>query len=93
MKKPLPEKQARTLGSIRGDSIYSLRQFGRELDLHDKCLSDAQKAGMRTIIFGRQKFVLGSDAIDFFQRLAQQQGKHDANSTSGAPQKLGRARF
>ena len=50
-----------------------MREFGRRLDLHDKALSDAQKAGLRTVVFGRQKFVLGSDALDFFRRLAEQQ--------------------
>jgi len=81
MKRPLSKAPVRQLGSISADELLPMREFGRRLDLHDKCLSDAQKAGLRTIGFGRQKFVLGSDAIDFFRKLAAQQagGGNDAN--------------
>ena len=33
----------------------------------------ARVAGLRLVTFGRQKFVLGSDVLDFFKRLAEQQ--------------------
>ena len=73
MKLPISKTHVRQLGSITADELLPMREFGRRLDLHDKCLSDAQKAGLRTVMFGRQKFVLGSDALDFFRRLAERQ--------------------
>lgn len=73
------DKAPRQLGSVSAGEIMPMREFGRRLDLADKCLSDAQKAGLRTIRFGRCKFVLGSDALDFFHKLAEQQG----NSNGG----------
>lgn len=75
MKRPsLDKPQPRQLGSVRADELMPMREFGRRLGLANKCLCDAQKQGMPTILFGRTKFVLGSDAIDFFKWLGQQQG-------------------
>ena len=71
--RPLDTPAPRQLGSISAGEVMPMREFGRRLDLHDKALSDAQKAGLRTICFGRCKFVLGSDALDFFKRLAERQ--------------------
>ncbi len=71
--RPLDKPAPRQLGSISADAIYPMREFGRRLDLHNKALADAQRAGLRTILFGRCKFVLGSDALDWFKRLAEQQ--------------------
>ena len=72
MKRPL-DKPVRQLGSISANELLPMREFGRRLDLHNKALADAQRQGLRTILFGRCKFVLGSDAIAFFQGLAEQQ--------------------
>ena len=76
MKKTL-DKPTRQLGSVSADELMPMREFGRRLDLHNKALSDAQRAGLRTVLFGRCKFVLGADAIDFFHKLA------DAQAASG----------
>lgn len=82
MRKPL-DKPPRQLGSISADELMPMREFGRRLDLHDKALSDAQKAGLRTVLFGRCKFVLGSDAIDFFRGLAADQADQRHNDPDG----------
>ena len=81
MKRPLDKPAQRACGSIRADEVVSMAEFGRRLGFAHKALADAQRAGLRTIFFGRCKFVLGSDAIAFFQRLAEQQ-KGDSEKCS-----------
>ncbi|MFZ1934365.1 MAG: hypothetical protein WCB27_19785 [Thermoguttaceae bacterium] len=73
MRKPLDKPAPRASGSIHADEVLSMAEFGRRLGFADKALSDAQKAGLRTIVVGRCKFILGSDALDWFRRLAEQQ--------------------
>jgi hypothetical protein len=58
-------------GSVRADEVLTLREFGRRLVLATRALCDAQRGGLKTILVGRVKFVLGSDALDWFR---QQQG-------------------
>jgi hypothetical protein len=48
----------------------TLREFGRRLGLGNRALCDAQRQGLRAVLFGRVKFIVGSDALDFFRRLA-----------------------
>ena len=60
-------------GSVNRDEILTLREFGRRLNLASPALADAQRQGLRTTLFGRVKFVLGQDALDWFHRLAEQQ--------------------
>ena len=72
MKRPT-EAPPRACGSIHAGEVLSMAEFGRRLGFADKALSDAQKAGLRTILFGRCKFVLGSDALVWFRRLAEHQ--------------------
>ena len=61
-------------GSIRADEVLSLREFGRRLGLANKALCDCQKAGLKTALVGRVKFVVGSDAVAWFRHQAEQQG-------------------
>ena len=71
--KPRPtDPPARQLGSIHRDEAYPLPVFGSRMNLGTRALADAQKKGLRTIMFGRNKYVLGSDAIAWLQSLAQQ---------------------
>ena len=71
----------RALGSISVGEVIPLREFGRRLGLASRALADAQRKGLRTILFGRCKFILGADALAWFQRLAEQQG----NGEEAAP--------
>jgi hypothetical protein len=71
--KPLDTIPTTGRGSVSAGEILTLREFGRRLGLANKCLCDAQRQGLRTILFGRCKFVLGSDARKFFAKLAEQQ--------------------
>ena len=63
-------------GSIRADEVLSLRELGRRLGLAKRALCDAQKAGLRTALVGRVKFVVGSHAVEWFQAQAEQQASN-----------------
>ncbi|MGA2063837.1 MAG: hypothetical protein ABSG86_02660 [Thermoguttaceae bacterium] len=77
--KPRPTVPApRPLGSVSAGEVLCLREFGRRLNLADRALADAQREGLRTILFGRNKYVLGCDALDWFKRLRDQQADQAA---------------
>jgi len=52
----------------------TLREFGRRLNLAARALADAQRQGLPTVLFGRVKFVMGSDALEWFRGLAARGG-------------------
>ncbi len=72
-------------GSVRSDEVLTLREFGRRLNLAERALANAQRHGLRSIMFGRVKFVLGSDALDWFRSLADQQASGNGNNGQGGP--------
>jgi hypothetical protein len=67
-----PDKQP-TLGSIRADAVYPKRTLCHALGWCQVSWIQATRKGLRTIRFGKQSFVLGADALDFFRRLADAQ--------------------
>jgi hypothetical protein len=83
--KPRPDFTPRPgSSSVRADEVLSLREFGRRLGLAARCLCDCQRQGLRTVLVGRVKFVLGSDALDWFRGLAERQA--GANGDGGPSQ-------
>ncbi len=60
-------------GVVRADEVYRLAELKRRLGWQDHALRQARRAGLRLIPFGREKFALGSDVLDFFRRLADKQ--------------------
>jgi hypothetical protein len=61
------------VGSVSITEVMTLSEFGRRLGLGKRARSDAQRKGLRTVLFGRTKFVLGQDVIPWFRRLAEEQ--------------------
>lgn len=59
------------LGSVRPGEILSLRAFGYRMGLGNKSLAEAQRRGLKTVVFGRTKYVL--NGADFFEKLAEKQ--------------------
>ena len=57
-------------GSISADEIMPLRVAGRRLGWEQKTIRHAQREGLRTIAFGRFKYVFGRDVLRFFDKLA-----------------------
>ncbi len=74
----------RLLGSVAAGEVMPLREFGRRMGLASRALADAQRHGLRTVLFGRCKFVLGSDVLGWFNRLAAQQGRPVDGQHGGA---------
>ena len=72
MTKPRPTTPA---GSIRSDELLPLSEVRRRLGIGYKTAAKAQRDGLRTIPYGRQKFVLGADILAFFRDLAERQGE------------------
>jgi hypothetical protein len=67
-KAPLPSR-----GSIRADEVLLYSEAARRLGWCTKSRRFAKQRGLRVIRFGRWEFVLGSDVLDFFRKLAEQQ--------------------
>jgi len=55
-------------GSIRADEVLPLREAARRLGWARKTVAHAQRDGLRTVAFGRMKYVLGEDVIAFFRQ-------------------------
>jgi hypothetical protein len=77
-------------GSVSVNEVMTLREFGRRLGLAQRACCDAQRQGLRTIIFGRCKFVLGEDVVAWFRRLGEEKGNvippsHDVSYRSARP--------
>ncbi len=60
-------------GSIRVDEDMPLREAARRLGWEQKTIRRAQREGLKTIVFGRFKYVRGSDVHAFFDKLAEEQ--------------------
>ncbi|MFZ1935840.1 MAG: hypothetical protein WBL72_06180 [Thermoguttaceae bacterium] len=61
-------------GSVRGDELIDLRTFGRRLGLGPRVLCDLQRAGLKTVLLGRKKFLIGKWVLEFCERQANGQG-------------------
>ncbi|MCX7424377.1 MAG: hypothetical protein NTW96_01865 [Planctomycetia bacterium] len=60
-------------GSVRSDEVLSLREFGRRLGLARRALCDCQRNGLRCVVVGRAKYIIGSDALAWFAQQAAKQ--------------------
>jgi hypothetical protein len=57
-------------GSVRADELIDLRTFGRRLGLGPRVLCDLQRAGLKTVLLGRKKFLIGKWALEFCEQQA-----------------------
>ena len=69
-KQPRPDG----FGSIHVDEVLPLREVSRRLGWASKTQRAAQRMGLRTISFGRMKYVRGRDVALFFDKLAAEGG-------------------
>lgn len=65
-------RPARNLGSIRADEAMPSEEFRRRFGMSDKAWRAMLRRGLRAVPCGKIKVVMGSDALDFFRRLAEQ---------------------
>ena len=68
--KPAPRRSSAV---VRAGEVYSLAELRRRLQWKEHAVRMARVAGLRLVTFGRTKYVLGSDVLRFFERLADQQ--------------------
>ena len=76
MKTPIdkPKTLGIGYGSISADEVLPLREAGRRLGWEQKTIRRAQREGLRTVAFGRFKYVFGRDVLGFFDKLAGREG-------------------
>ncbi len=60
------------IGSINAGEVMTLREAARRLEIGAVGMRQAQRAGLKCVPFGRQKFVLGTDVLKFFEQLKEQ---------------------
>ena len=71
--KRLPEKAPTIGGSIRADEVLPLQEFCRRLRIGRKTWYSMRDAGLRSCAIGKQVYIIGRDALDFFTTLADRQ--------------------
>lgn len=60
------------IGSISAGEVMTLREAARRLGIGAAGMRQAQRAGLKCVPFGRQKFVLGADVLKFFEQLKEE---------------------
>ena len=78
MSRPRTTPQPRPRGSVHRDEVLSLAEFRSRTGFGHKSIASAKRAGLRVIHFGRLGFVRGVDALEFFAKLAEEQGQEGA---------------
>lgn len=72
---PHASAQRCDLNSIHADELLPLPILKKRLGWGNRSIAQAQRDGLRAVVFGRGKYVLGRDLLAFFDRLGEQQGK------------------
>ncbi len=80
---PVPPRDHQPAGVARDGEVYRLAELQRRMGWGAHALRQARVAGLRLISFGREKFVLGSDVIQFFQRLGDRQAGNGDQGQGG----------
>lgn len=65
----------RALGRIRGDEAMTLELFGSEMGQSRKGVREMERRGLKTVKCGKRKYVLGRHVLQFFEQLAEAEGK------------------
>lgn len=55
-------------GIIERDVLYTVAEFKARLKLGDWALRQARRRGLRVRAIGRERYVMGSDALDWLER-------------------------
>ena len=53
---------------VNAHEVYRQREVMRRLGWKDHAWRQARRAGLRSIRFGREQYVLGSDVLEWFAR-------------------------
>ena len=75
-----PHKPAKRCPAvISANAVYSWSELRRRLGWQEHAGRRARVKGLRLVVFGRQKYALGTDVLAFFQRLADRQTDNRSN--------------
>ena len=67
-------------GSIRADELMPLQEFCRRLRIGRKTWYSMRDAGLRSAEIGKQRYILGRDALEFFAGLAERQDRGEGGA-------------
>ena len=86
MKKPRSPVTSATPGpsSIRIDEALTKTEFLHRLKIGNTSWNTMRAAGLRSVLIGRQRYVLGADALAFFTKMAERQDGEE-NETPNQP--------
>ena len=70
----IPHKPRRVPAVVRSGELYSLQELRSRLQWQEHACRQARILGLRTILFGSKKYVLGEDVLSFFRKLGEKQG-------------------
>ena len=76
--RPKPEPNS-TPAVIDANSVYTLEELAKRARWKKHSIRQALRAGLRAPKFGSRRYVLGADAIRFFEHLADQQQAGDGD--------------
>ena len=85
MKTPPHKPVKRAPAVISANAVYSWQELCRRLRWKEHAARQARVKGLRLVLFGREKFCLGSDVLKFFERLAEQQAESRSSGAEGQP--------
>jgi len=72
-------KEPTPIGPIHADEILPLRAARERLGVGEKGLAQMRRAGLKVRRFGRQGYIVGADAIQFFKSLPADD-EHDSDT-------------
>ena len=75
MKRPATTADSRLVagGVVCDGEVYRLQELKKRLGWGEHAVRQARVGGLRLIVFGREKYVLGRDVLDFFAKLGERQ--------------------
>lgn len=68
-RQPAPEPRP----VIRRGEVYPWREFRRLMNWQEHAARQARLAGLPTVLFGRERYVIGDSAVAWFARLEAEQ--------------------
>ncbi|MBN2577638.1 MAG: hypothetical protein JXB10_01425 [Pirellulales bacterium] len=77
-----PPDRTAGLAPIRADEIYAWSLFKRRMGLCQKSARALVTGGLRQVVAGKRRFVLGADVLEFFRRLAEGQDRGEEAGTN-----------
>lgn len=79
--RPVPELDGHLPGIIEADALYEAREFYRRARWRRHSQRHAKRLGLKVIRFGARDYILGKHALEFFERLAEQQAQKSKAET------------